>query len=192
MATTPRDRFDDIPDDLVRVGAHRAPARRGRGWIAFAWAALASGVLVVGGLYALSLVNPNVSFDLPDFGGGTATDGATTTPEPAVTPITDPSLVDPALGLTISVLNASPTDKQADAAANQIALVGWPTPAAANASTRDEQVTKIYYNSKDFEAVALGLADLLGTDPANIVLSDAYLGAAVTVVLGADYAPPAG
>lgn len=191
MASSPRDRFDDIPDDLVRVGAHRAPPRRGRGWVNFAWAALATGVLIVGGLYGLSRVNPAISFELPDLGGGGATPGASVTPKPEVTPLTDPTLVDPALNLTISVLNASPTADLEDAAAEQIALANWPAPAAAVASTRDRETTVIYYNGAQFEAIALGLAQLLGTDPANVVNSDAYLGATVTIVLGADYVPPA-
>ena len=33
-------------DDLQRVGAHRAPKKRGGGWIGFGWAVLATGVLV--------------------------------------------------------------------------------------------------------------------------------------------------
>ena len=50
----PRDRFDDVPADLARVGAHRAPARRGRGFVTFAWAALATGALVGAGVLGLS------------------------------------------------------------------------------------------------------------------------------------------
>jgi len=191
MASTPRDRFDDLPDDLVRVGAHRAPAKRGRGWINVAWALLATAVLVVGGLYALSRVNPDISFELPDLGGGTENPGETPTPDPGVEPITDPALVDPALALSISVLNASPTDRQQDAVVLQLTNAGWPNLSGANASARDQEVTYIYYNGSSYEAIALGLAQTLGTDPANIRNSDAYLGAPVTVVLGADYVPPA-
>lgn len=190
MANSPHDRFDDLPDELTRVGAHRAPAKRGRGWVNFAWAALATGVLVIGGLYGLSRVNPAISFELPDLGGGVADPGGTATPQPEVIPITDPTLVDPQLQLTISVLNASPTADQEDAAAEQIGLAGWPKPAAAVASARDQETTVIYYNGAQYEPIALGLAQLLGTDAANIVNSDAYLGAWVTIVLGADYAPP--
>jgi hypothetical protein len=190
MASTPRDRFDDLPDDLVRVGAHRAPAKRGRGWINFAWAALATGVLIIGGLYGLSRVNPAISFELPDLGGGVAEPGTSSTPQPEVTPITDPALIDPALELTISVLNATPTTDLEDAAADQLGLAGWPKPAAAVATERDLESTIIYYNGAQFEPIALGLAQLLGIDPANTVNSDAYLGAAVTIVLGADYVPP--
>lgn len=190
MASPPRDRFDDLPADLARVGAHRAPAKRGRGWLNLAWAALASGVLIVGGLYGLSRVNPAISFDLPDLGAA-ADPGSSATPRPEPTPITDPALVDPALELSISVLNASPTDDQEDAAAEQIGLAGWPAPAAAVASARDQEATVIYYNGAAYEPIALGLAQLLGTDPANIVNSDAYLGAWITIVLGADYVAPA-
>lgn len=192
MASSPLDRFDDIPRDLRRVGAHRAPARRGRGWVNFAWASLATAVLIVGGLYGLSRVNPAISFDIPVLAGEGAQPGSTVTPQPETTPLTDPALVDPKLKLTISVFNASPTDDQQDVAAAQIELAGWPTPAAAVAATRDQESTTIYYNGAQYEAIALGLAQLLGVDPENAVNSDAYLGAWVTVVLGADYVPPAG
>lgn len=191
MASTPLDRFDDIPHDLRRVGAHRAPAKRGRGWVNFAWAALATGVLIVGGLYGLSRVNPAISFEIPVLAEDGAEPGATATPQPEATPLTDPSLVDPALNLTISVLNASPTADHEDAAAAQIELAGWPEPAAAVAATRDQETTVIYYNGAQYESIALGLAQLLGIGAEKTVNSDAYLGAWVTIVLGADYVPPA-
>ena len=50
MAEFPRDRFDAVPATLGRVGAHRAPRSRRGAWVATAWAALARGLLVVGGL----------------------------------------------------------------------------------------------------------------------------------------------
>lgn len=195
MASIPRDRFDDIPDDLVRVGAHRGPAKRGRGWVAFAWAALATGVLIIGGLYGLSRVNPDISFELPDLGvGGVAQPGGSSTPEPEVEAITDPALVDPAVAetLSISVLNGAPTADLEDAAVAQITQAGWPEPSGAVAGAREEEFTRIYYNGAQYEGIALGLAELLGTDPANIFNSDFYLGATVTIVLGADYASSAG
>jgi hypothetical protein len=193
MASSPRDRFDDLPDDLVRVGAHRAPPKRGRGWVNFAWAALATGVLIVGGLYGLSRVNPAISFELPVLGDAAAGPSTSATPEPEVVAITadEWKAADPAIPLTISVFNASPTDKQQDVAAEQIGLAGWPVPAAAVASARDQELTVIYYNGAQYESIALGLAQLLGTDPANITNSDFYQGAPVTIVLGSDYVPPA-
>ena len=192
MASTTRDRFDDIPDDLVRVGAHRAPAKRGRGWIAFAWAALATGVLIVGGLYGLSRVNPAISFELPVIADGGADPGASASAAPEVEPLTDPTLVDPALNLSISVLNGSPTDGLQRSAADQIEVAGWPKPATAVAGAREEATTRIYYNGAQFEAIALGLAQVLGTDPANVLNSDFYQGAPITIVLGSDYVPSGG
>lgn len=192
MSSFPRDRFDDIPTDIDRVGAHRGPAPRGRGWIRFAWAALATGVLVVGGLYGLSRLYPSIPFDFPDLGGPIAQPGTAPTSAPEVVPITDPALVDPALGLTVSVLNASPTDGQAQVAATQVAAAGWPSPSFANSTVRDAAETFVYYRSADLEPAALGIAQLIGVDADHVVLSDAYLGATVTIVLGEDYEPPAG
>ena len=192
MATTPRDRFDELPDDLVRVGAHRAPAQRGRGWILFAWAALATGVLIVGGLYGLSRVNPAISFELPVLGGGEGP-GATESPAPEVEPITDPALVDPALAVSFSILNASPTNGQQEAAVTQLQLAGWPADviSSGNASSRDVAVTAVYFNGAQYEGVARGVATILGTDLAQVRNSDAFFGAPITVVIGADYVPPA-
>ncbi|MFF1875752.1 hypothetical protein, partial [Kitasatospora herbaricolor] len=59
----PKDRFDTIPEDLHRVGAHRAPRARGRGWIGVGWAALATVVLVGLGVFGLSLVDSGNSFN---------------------------------------------------------------------------------------------------------------------------------
>jgi hypothetical protein len=193
MATNPRDRFDQLPDDLTRVGAHRGPAPRGRGWIAFAWAALATGLLVVGGLYGLSRVNPDIQFTLPDFGGGAGDPDTEVTTAPPVTPITDPALADPAYTYTFSVLNASPTEKQQDAVELQLQAAGWPDESisGANAAQRDIEQTQIYYNGAQYEAVALGVAQLLGTDPSLVRNSDFYSGGAITIVVGADYVPPA-
>jgi len=56
MASYPKDRFDQLPEDLQRIGAHRGPAKKGRGWIGFAWALLATGVLIFGGLFAIGKV----------------------------------------------------------------------------------------------------------------------------------------
>ena len=54
MAAYPKDRFDKLPDDLKRIGAHRGPKKKGGGWIGFAVALLATGLLVFGGLWGLS------------------------------------------------------------------------------------------------------------------------------------------
>ena len=193
MASTARDRFDDIPADLVRVGAHRAPPKRGRGWVRFAWFALATGLLIVAGLYGLSRINPAISFELPVIAGGGGNPTSTPSTAPVVPPMTvdEWTAADPAIPLTISVLNGSATDDAQTEAALQIGGAGWPTPDAQNASARDRTTTVIYYHTAEYEGIAKSLAAVLGTDPVNIQLSDFYLGAPVTIVLGADYTPPA-
>ena len=188
MANFPQDQFDEVPTELKRVGAHRAPRPRGRGAIAFAWAALATGVLVVAGLYGLSRLDPNFTLALPDFGGTGNGDPAATpsTSASAVAAVTDPATVDPALGLTISVFNGSATDGLQNTAGDAILAAGWPDPARATADQRDEETTVVYYRSAEFEGIARGLAQLLGVG--TVQLSDAFLGAPVTIVVGADYA----
>jgi len=188
MASFPRDRFDDIPTGIDRVGAHRAPRPRGRGWIAFLWAVVATIVLVVAGLFAVSLYDPN--FKLP-FAGETPTPEPTETVVETAAPVTDPTTLDPAYleTLTIAVLNGTPTQGLSNAAGDQIAAAGWPNPSRAAASANDEEATYVYYASVEDEGVARGIMELIGA--ADVRLSDAFPTSKITVVLGADYQPPA-
>ena len=191
MATSPHDQFDDIPEDLHRVGAHRAPAKKGRGWLAFLWAVLATVVLVAGGLFVLTRLDS--TFSLPFF---PAAETPTPSPTPIQTaePVTDPvafSTENPELwqALTVSVLNGTETQGLANVAGDQLAAAHWPDPARANASQRDEETTIIYYSTAEYEGVARGMALVLGVG--DVELSEAFPGATVTIVLGADYIPPA-
>lgn len=189
MASFPRDQFDEIPNDVDRVGAHRAPRKRGRGWIAFGWATLATAVLVVGGLFALSLFDPK--FELPFAPGESPTPSETPTQVQTAEPVTDPATLDPALlqTLTISVLNGTPTQGLSNQAADQIAAAGWPNPSRAAASDTAETETYVYYSSPEYEGVARGIMQLVGA--VDVRLSDAFPTSTITVVLGSDYVPPA-
>ncbi len=188
MASFPRDRFDDIPGGVDRVGAHRAPGPRGRGWIRFAWAVVATAVLTVAGLFVVATFDP--SFKLPF-----AEDTPTPTPTPTVIetadPVTDPASLDPAYleQLTLAVLNGTPTQGLSNTAGDQIAAAGWPNPSRAAASNTEEPTTVVYYSNPDDEGVARGIALVVGAT--EVQLSDAFPVAAITVVLGADYVPPA-
>jgi len=102
MADYPRDRFDDVPEDLQRVGAHRAARRRGRGWLVFGWALAATLALVAAGVIALTVIGQDIAFE-----GGTvlpATDSATPTPTADATPepVIDASIL-------VTVLNGTDT-----------------------------------------------------------------------------------
>ena len=107
MASYPKDRFDQLPEDLQRIGAHRGPAKKGRGWIGFAWALLATGVLIFGGLFAIGKVlgiDLGISIFAP-----AATPTPTPTPTPTMDPILDPTTIDQvARGIKIDVLNGTP------------------------------------------------------------------------------------
>jgi len=185
MAKYPRDQFDDIPADLARVGAHRAPARSGRGWITFAWAALFTGIFVAAGVFGLNLLN-GVGF----LGGGdeeTALPSAS--PSQTAEPVLDPTTIDPARAITITVLNATPTVNLETAAGTALRTAGWPVGAFALANQRDIEKTVVYYSNPADEDIARGLVLALGTG--DVLESTAFLGAPVTIVLGSDYTPPA-
>jgi len=189
MASFPRDRFDDIPSDVDRVGAHRAPRKPGRGWIAFAWAVVATAVLVVVGLFGLSLVNPAI--ELPFAPSEPSTPPPTETVIETAAPITDPTAVDPErmATLTIAVLNGTPTMGLSNTAADQIAAAGWPDPSRAAATANDEKATYVYFSDPADEGIARGIMQLMGA--ADVRLTDAFPIASITIVLGADYQPPA-
>jgi len=183
MATRIRDRFDDIPDDLPRVGAHRAPAEAARRWIAVAWAALATVVLVAGGLFALSLLNPDL--DLRP-GGDSAAPGEPVDPapeQPDVQPMLDPAV-------PITVLNGTATGGLASQVGDALVAQGWEGASAdvgsrANAAADDVERTQVFYNDPTNEAAARMLIQHLGVG--ELRLSNDYPAAPIVVLIGADY-----
>ncbi len=106
MANFRTDQFDNLPENLDRVGAHRGPKVRGRGWITFAWAVLATAVIVVGGLYVLSIFDGSIKFGL---GGTTAGSTATPsgTPTPVITPVDQSDAPIASRNITVTVLNGT-------------------------------------------------------------------------------------
>jgi len=187
VARFPRDKFDDLPRRVSRVGAHRTERPRGRGWIAFGWAVASVAVLTSGGLLWLAAQNPDSDL----FAGPRETP----TPEPTVVetmePVTDPAAVDAAFleTLTITVLNGTPTDGLAATVADQISAAGWPLPGRAAADNRSEERTIVYYSSPEQEGIARGLMLLVGAS--DVQLTDAFPIADITVVVGSDYTSPA-
>lgn len=183
MPTFAPDRFDEVPGDLHRVGAHRAPKKRGRGWITFAWAALATGLIVAAGVTAMFVINDRVSFENPFA-------PETPTPTPVATPTIAPT-VDPAQ--TVVVLNGTQTEGLAGTVGDQLAAAGWNVTTRSNADS-DVETTTIYYSDPTQEGAAKGVVESLGAG--GIQLSDAFViegaPARLVVVIGADFAPAAG
>lgn len=183
-----KDRFDEIPDDLKRVGAHRAPPKRGKGWITFLWAALATVVLVAAGILGLFALSDKVNFN------DTSTAPATAVPEPTETPVAV-ATIDPEAMVT--VLNGTATRGLATRAIEQLNEAGWTqniTP--GNASATDVATTTVYYEDPSQEGAARGLAEALGIT--NIQLSTQFQIPVeegeepifqLTVVLGSDFVP---
>jgi hypothetical protein len=170
-----RDRFDEVPEDLARVGAHRAPARR-RGFVTFAWAALATGVLVGSGILGLGAIERGVT----GTGDSTAATSTSASALPAAT-------VDPAA--TVVVLNATKTPGLAASAAKAAKTDGWKVQSTANADSSSVKLSTVYYSAKAQLGAALGLAKSLGIGRAPVQTGrfDVRGQTRLTVVLGADY-----
>jgi len=171
----PRDRFDSIPHGIDRVGAHRAPARRGAGWIAFGWAALATVVLVAVGIGGVIVFNDRLNFLAPA--------PATPSPEPVVTAA--PTI---APDIPVLVLNGTTTSGLAAQAGEVLVAGGVPVGSTANASEGDLTETVVYYASADLEGAARGVAGLLPEADVRLDAKFAETGTPLVVVLGSDYA----
>ncbi len=179
MAKYPSDQFDDIPADLNRVGAHRVPPKAGRGWITFAWAALFTGIFVAGGLFGLSYLRSGTFL-----GSGENTLVPEITETPTAEPVLDPSTIDPARAISITILNGTPTIGLAQTAGDALTAKGWTIGTMLAASATTETKTIAYYSDPANEDVARGLILALGVG--EVRESSAY-NASVTLVLGSDY-----
>ena len=140
----------------------------------FAWAALATGVLVGAGVLGLSVIERGVS--AVDDTGGTTTSASAA---PAAT-------VDP--NASVVVLNATTTSGLAPKASTSAKADGWKVVSTANADTQDVKVSTVYYGSKAEQGAALGLAKSLGIGRTQLSTRFDVKGQSrLTVVLGADF-----
>ncbi len=184
MANFPQDRFDDVPTEIQRVGAHRAPRKKGRGWVGFAWAAVATVLLTTVGLFGLAAINSNINFELPFFQAEKME-----TPTPTQTPTANPT-IDPAIPLTI--LNGTPTVGLANQVGDALVAQGWEgaqqgVGSRATASSNDIEETIVYYADPSLEGAARGIVLSLGVG--QVRLSTDFPGSQIAVVIGLDYKP---
>ena len=100
--------------------------------------------------------------------------------------MTDPTTVQLPEGFTITVLNGAGVAGLGQQSADVLTAAGWPVGAVTNAAADDVEVTTVYYSNPADEGIALGMVELLGVG--EIQLSDAFPGAPVTIVVGADAA----
>lgn len=170
-----RDRFDDVPE-TDRVGAHRAENPRMRGWVVLLWAALATVVLIVVGIFGTLLASGRIEL--------APTPTPTVAPAPSVTPVVDPAY-------DVLILNATPEQGLATQMKDVVVAAGWSDDkvTAGEAGSQDFARTTVFYVAAADEAAAAGLAELIGG--AAIEQSDAYPAASadvpqLTVVIGLD------
>jgi hypothetical protein len=188
MAIYPHDRFDELPDDLLRRGAHRAPPRKGRGWIAVLWAVVATVVLIAGGLTVLSLITDR---GLPFTSQYVGTPSAGPSDTPSSTPTAEPKL-DPEIPLTI--LNGTTTAQLANQVGDKLVAEGWNGAeegigSRLNASQNTVQKTVVFYTVPANEGAARAVAAALKVG--EVRLSKDYPESPITVLLGSDYKPGA-
>lgn len=161
------------------MGAHRAENPHMRGWTILLWAALATIVLIVAGIFGTLLATGRITLT-PD-------------PEPVVTPTpTIEAVVD--TSYDVLVLNATTEPGLATRTKNMIVQAGWADAdvLASEAGTSDFPVTTVYYVNPEDLSAAAGLADVVGAERTE--QSDVYQPAnpddkQLTVVLGADRVP---
>lgn len=158
------------------MGAHRAEQPRANGWIVFLCAAIATVILVVGGVFATFVWQGRI----------------TLFPEPQPTVTMDPG-VQPVIDTTYSVLilNGTPDDTPTALVQDRVLAAGWPQSSVVtgNAGDRDFPVTAVYYAVPEAEAAALGLAELFGATTVRLDEDYPFPGTPptqLTVVIGTD------
>jgi len=187
MATFPKDQFDTLPEDLTRTGAHRAPKKKGGGWLGFLAAIVATALLVVGGLYVVASINSDIEFQIPGISAGEeeAVEPSVSA-TPTVAPLLDAKDLDKKRKITITVLNGTEVSKLQEKAGKALTKLKWPVTSTTAASVKNIEDTVVYYSNPDDEDVALGLAAALGIG--KVRESTNFPGAPITIVLGTDYA----
>lgn len=150
-STFPRDRFDDLPDPTGRVGAHRAENPRLRGWIVFLWAAIATLVLIIAGVFGTLVASGRISLG-PD-------DAATPVPTAEAT---TPVVVD--TSYSVVVLNGTADNGLAGDLRDRIVAAGWPggSVETGDSDRTDFPQTTVFYLRDTDEPAAQGLAQTIG------------------------------
>jgi hypothetical protein len=106
-------------------------------------------------------------------------------PEPdPVEPIINPSAED-ADDLTITILNGTDVTGLAARAGNLLDREGWPEQTRTNADEKGVEDSLVAYQEDDDEALARGVAEILGIE--EVIQTDNYPGARITVLVGADF-----
>lgn len=180
MASSPRDRFDDLPATTGRIGAHRAENPRGRGWTTLLWAVVAVIVIVGIGVSASLISQGRVSW-LP-------AEPPTASTDPGVVGVIDTSY-------SVLILNGTADDVIETTLRESLRGQGWAESAinSSRASVTDYPTTTVYYAAEEAASAAQGLADLIGASVVQLDADYPVPGTAatqLTVVVGIDLTSP--
>jgi len=185
------DRFDDVERERGYVGLRRE--QRGRGfWLVPLGVVLGvSVVLTAIGMFMVSRADQRLELSPEEIAITDPPPEEVVAEEPAPEPepepveaITNPS-EEEADGLTITILNGTDTTGLAARAGNLLDREGWPEQTRTNADEQGVEDSLVAYESEDDEGLARGVAEILGID--EVVQTDNYPGARITVLLGADF-----
>jgi LytR cell envelope-related transcriptional attenuator len=172
----PKDRFDEVPENQQRVGAHRAPPRKGRGWIGFGWAAVATLVLIGIGVIGLFAANGTITIHDPLASGAPASSSSpSATPTPTPTPTVNPAL-------NVAVLNGTKVPGLAADIAAKLKADGWTVGTVADASVNNLTQTVVYYSddanllaaeamAKDIPGSTVAKTQAYADTPANLTVA---------------------
>ncbi|MFS0868027.1 LytR C-terminal domain-containing protein [Microbacterium sp. 179-B 1A2 NHS] len=154
----PQDRFDDLPAEPRRVGAHRAENPRLRFGGVLLWSAIATVVIILVGVFGTMLATGRLSF----------------APAPAASQSAGPVAPEVDTSYPVLVLNATAQEGLGGEIRDLIVDAGWSGGDVQddNANTDDFPTTTVYYQSAADEAAARGLADVIGG--AEVSLDDTY------------------
>ncbi len=180
-----KDRFDKVPRERGRIGAHRGPRRRGGGWLGVLAVIASILVLTIGSLFVMDRIL-GIEVGIPWLAKPVPTAAATPTVQLPI--IVDPATeLDPARGVEIIVLNGTPLNGLQSTVLSELQAAGWPVVRAANAGDRELLDTMIYFKNPDEEDVARGLIEALGVGEMHLAGRDDFFGGTIMIVLGKDH-----
>lgn len=187
------DRFDDVPEEQGYVGLRRL-RREPTFWLIPAGIVVGLSIVLTGiGFFMVHLADTRLELSPEEIAITEPAPEEVVEEEPAPEPEPEPEVVEPITnpsedevdGLTITILNGTDTTGLAARAGNLLDREGWPEQTRTNSEESGVESSLVAYESDDDEALARGVAEILGIT--EIVQTDNYPGARITVLLGSDF-----
>lgn len=175
------DSFDN-PPKIRRVGAHRAPKRKGLIWVRVLWIALATVALTAAGIIFVVIGPENLLFPQ----ASTSSQEATSEEEQELRGVTNPAT-------TVTVLNGTTTPGLGEEVSAIITEGEFGTVAfVGNAEDRTATISAVFYSNPEDEALAKGLGEELGGIFYYLREDYVTFGTQLVVLIGSDYQSTSG